>query len=427
MTMDPSNRTKSGNQCEIRLLVFAGEFSTTLDDRWLLDDIVDELAAQGAVVDVIVFDNNRPRPRGVSVRNGGRVRVISVGPERRPRRFALKAWNYLYSAWLMHTKVYRLVGRARYDLALFTSVGIMTAGVPARLKANGKVEKLLFVLWDFFPVHQVEIGRLPGTSWVESLRHAEYLSFARADVVAVMTPANSSFLAAYHPRYRGRVILLPPWAQSFTEDESTGRQTTVFTAIFGGQLVAGRGVETLLHAARSLDLRGSRIRIVIAGEGPLRGGLESMARSLGLSNVTFLGALPRPEYRELLKTAHVGIAATVAGVSVPSFPSKIVEYCRASLPVVACLEEATDAGKILLQSGAGASVPANDEEALAAALENMEAQHRSGELHVMSKAARSLFDSTLSATHAARTILAECSENPTSPRATVVECEHRDR
>lgn len=409
MTMDSYDQTESNNQRRRRLLVFAGEFSTTPDDRWLLDDIVDELGDQGAAVDVIVFDNDRPRPRGVSVRNGGQLRIISVGPEKRPRTFVGKAWGYLYSAALMHTRVHRLIARERYDLALFTSIGIMTAGFPGRLKASGQVEKLLFILWDFFPVHQMEIGRLPDNALTGYLRHAECSSFVKADVVAVMSPANADFLANYQPRYRGRVIVLPPWAQPSTEEDTSGRLSERFTAVFGGQLVAGRGVETLLRAASLLDRRGSDIRIIIAGDGPLRPGLESMAASMALDNVKFLGALPRPTYRELLNNCHVGIAATVAGVSVPSFPSKIVEYCRASLPVIACLEDATDAGQLLVDSGAGVSVPANDENGLAAALEGMAVKHRSGDLPEMSDAALALFNSALSATRAARTILAETS------------------
>ncbi len=33
-----------------RVLVFAGAFSTSDADRWLLDDLVDEFVAQGAAV-----------------------------------------------------------------------------------------------------------------------------------------------------------------------------------------------------------------------------------------------------------------------------------------------------------------------------------------------------------------------------------------
>ena len=170
-----------------RILVFAGEFATTEGDRWLLDDIVDEFLLQGARVDVLVFDNKRPRPRGVTTGKNGQLRTISVGPESAPQGATAKLSGRLKAALLMHTVAYRILSREVYDFAVFTSVGSVTAGLPWRLRACGIVKRLIFVLWDFFPIHQMEIGRLPSHRIVNLLRHIEYLNFSNADSVAVMS------------------------------------------------------------------------------------------------------------------------------------------------------------------------------------------------------------------------------------------------
>lgn len=389
-----------------RILVLTADFSTSVDDRWLMDDLVDAFVAKGAQVDVVVFDNKRIRPRGVSIRNGHRVRVISVGPARLPKGRLDKAWSYLYSAALLHTRVYRLVRNENYDLALFTSIGVISAGLPARIRGSRIAKRLVFLLWDFFPVHQMEIGRLPKNALTESLRLLELSTFKNADHVAVMSPSNARFFSKYHPEFSGKTMILPPWAQSPVESYEIDKKLKIFTAIFGGQLVAGRGVETLIDAAHLLEMRKTKIQIIVAGEGPLKLALEEKVCALRLTNVRFLGALPRPIYRDVLRSAHVGVAATVSGVTVPSFPSKIVEYCRASLPVIACLEDSTDAGELLENSGAGISVAANDAEELAIALERMEGKHRSGELVIMARAAGEYFSSSLSDVRAAQTILA---------------------
>ncbi|MBB6404754.1 glycosyltransferase involved in cell wall biosynthesis [Arthrobacter sp. AZCC_0090] len=356
-------------------------------------------------MDVLAFDNKRPRPRGVSERSDGRVRVISVGPEKTPKGSFAKILSRLKSAVLMHTSAYGVLRREEYDVAVFTSIAAMAAGVPGRLRLSGAVKNLVFVLWDFFPVHQVEIARLPSNPLVKSLRWLEYLSFAKADNVAVMSPANERFFRAYFRSYRGKTLILPPWAQTDEPSAADVSKAPVFTAIFGGQLVKGRGVETILQAAEILESRGAELKIVIAGDGALRETLEGMAASLKLRSVKFLGSIPQPEYRRLLKTAHVGIAATVTGVSVPAFPSKIVEYCRASIPVVACLDPASDAGDELLEYGAGVVLPAGDADMLADALEGLSSDLAVGRLTDLSQAARRFFDDKLSSTHAATTIL----------------------
>lgn len=405
--IEPASR---GTEQQKKVLVFASDFSTSDDDRWLIDDLVDEFLSAGASVDVLVFDSKRPRPRGVTTRNDGQLRIISVGPESPSAASWHRLLGRLSAGIRMHTSAYRVLSSQTYDLAVFMSVGAVSMGLPRRLRAKRVVKNLVFVLWDFFPVHQIEIGRLPSRGIFRFLRHLELFSFANADTVALMSPANQRYFEAYFPEYQGDSMIVPPWAQTDRQPVEPIRNSGVLTAIFGGQLVQGRGIEAILQAAAILKERQAEVKFLIAGDGSLRAGLESTAQSLGLGNLEFLGSLPRPEYRELLRTAHIGIAATVDGVSVPAFPSKIVEYCRASLPVVACLDTATDAGDILSEFGAGVVVPANNAEMLADALQSLALDRHLGKLDEMSHSARRLFETRLSATHAAAAILASADE-----------------
>ncbi|MDQ0824666.1 glycosyltransferase involved in cell wall biosynthesis [Arthrobacter sp. B2I5] len=386
-----------------RVLVFAGAFSTSDDDRWLLDDLVDELVSQGSQVDVLAFDNTRVRPRGVEQRKEGRVRIISVGPERLPGTAADKILSRALSAVRMYTNAYGILKRQKYDIGVFTSVAATSAGLARRLRNKNVIKRLVFIQWDFFPIHQIEIGRLPGNPITRSLRHIESFCIAKSDVIAVMSPANERFLRSYFPKYRGRTMLLPPWAGSETCGEASKSER--FKAMFGGQLVAGRGVESILRAAVLLGQQNVPIDIIIAGDGVLRHKYESLAASLELKNVCFLGSLPRPEYRSLLRTVHVGIAATVTGVSVPAFPSKIVEYCGSGIPVVACLDPASDGGDLLLEYEAGLVIGADDSRALADALQDLETRHRAGTLESMAESASRLFRDKFSCRSAALAIL----------------------
>ena len=127
--------------------------------------------------------------------------------------------------------------------------------------------------------------------------------------------------------------------------------------------------------------------------------------AVGVARVRFVGRLSRPEYRKLLCSAHVGLAVTVPGVSPPSFPSKIVEYCGLGLPVIVAVEPSSDAGTLVEARGAGLSIPVSDADALAKALRRLQAELSDGLLVERSQRARAFYLGELSAEAAARALL----------------------
>jgi glycosyltransferase involved in cell wall biosynthesis len=171
--------------------------------------------------------------------------------------------------------------------------------------------------------------------------------------------------------------------------------------VFGGQLVVGRGLDTLLHAAKRLQDEMLKVDLLIVGDGPARADLIALAERVGLVNASFVRTLPREEYRRLLQTAHVGVAITVAGATPPTFPSKITEYCASGVPVVVCVEAASDAGTIIEAAGAGLAVAAGDEASLASAIGSLYEEHLGGLLESRARKARALFEARLSVSRAA--------------------------
>jgi glycosyltransferase involved in cell wall biosynthesis len=383
----------------MRILLIATVYSPPGGNPWLLDDLAAALARLGHQVDVIVADPRTGRPRGPVRDQPDGVRAWSVGPRRR-RPGAIGGLLAHASTALGLLTASRWIGPEPYDLGIFTTVAAFNYGLPERLRRRGAVRRLALILWDFFPVHQYEIGRMRARVLAQPLRMWERLSIRAADVVAVMSPANERYLAWYHPRVAKAVTIVPPWSSAGTSTPITSTPvTTGFVAVFGGQLTAGRGLDTLVEAARLLDGRGSAIRLIVAGDGPDRQRLA--AAGIGLPMLQFVGQMPRPAYRALLSSADAGIAVTVPGVTVPSFPSKIVEYCGVGLPVIVAVESGSDAGELVEAHGAGIAVLAGDPLALCDALEILAAEKGRGVLRRRALAARSYYDTQLSVDRAA--------------------------
>ncbi|MDQ0374229.1 glycosyltransferase [Cellulomonas humilata] len=254
-------------------------------------------------------------------------------------------------------------------------------------------------------MHQLEIGRIRAR-WAAGLMKAtEAAAIRSADVVALMSPANVAFFRRYFPGVNARTVVVPPWSSSGDEPVGAAHPDgDRLRVMFGGQLVRGRGVETIVDAAALL--REDPIDILIAGDGPEREGLEH--RAAGIDGIEFLGMLARADYRALLRTVDVGVAVTVGGVSVPSFPSKIVEYCGLGVPVVVAVEPTSDAGAMVESRGAGLVIPVDDAPALASALRALRSEQVDGALARRARSARKLYDDELSA-DAAATRLVESS------------------
>lgn len=146
---------------------------------------------------------------------------------------------------------------------------------------------------------------------------------------------------------------------------------------FGGRLVPEKGVDVLLRAAARLP----GTEVVVAGYGPQRAHLESLATELGVT-ATFTGPLGQTDLHALLARTDVAVFPGLKGEGLPSF---VVEALGAGVPVVG-----TDVGAVGRAIGreGGTLVPPGDPDALAAAVRNLV----DGDLESRRHRARRLFE-----------------------------------
>ena len=389
-----------------RVIVVTFNFDARPGHGSLVEDLVLALASQGHKAIVLSLETGAAGPHAIPSSNPlvdiRRVHAPSV-TGRFPgivRRLFTQIHALSHAVQLRGMTPTRVV----YFSPAFLSLG------PVLLLARGRRHRPVVVLvqWDFFPIHQHEIGRLPRLAPRGLLKLLERAAIGLADTVLVMSPRNEEFLHRYHPRLRAHVAVQPPWGGSASEslpDDGSEREER-FVVVFGGQLTAGRGVEDLLRAAQILNRRDVPANILVIGDGPHRERLVRQAEGLALTNVSFVGRLPRNSYLELLRTASAGIAVTVGGVSIPSFPSKTVDYCRCGVPVIACTEETSDFGEVIESQAGGLACAAGDAPGLASAIERLYKEWLDGDIAVRRGSSRRFFLQNLTSEQAASRVLA---------------------
>ena len=184
-------------------------------------------------------------------------------------------------------------------------------------------------------VHNSDIRVAPHQD--AALRPWQERLFARADAVTAVNQALLEDAVALFPviEDKGHVILNgvgEKWFQSPPEagDGADHRESYV---LFAGRLHHVKGVDILLNAWARVHWHAPHIRLLLAGEGPERGALESLARDLGVSDsVSFLGRKEQKDLCQLYSNARAVV-----------LPSR-----REGLPLA--LLEASAAGAICIGS-----------------------------------------------------------------------------
>jgi colanic acid/amylovoran biosynthesis glycosyltransferase len=136
-----------------------------------------------------------------------------------------------------------------------------------------------------------------------------------------------------------------------------------------GRLIEKKGLSVTLRAFANFLKRYPKAMLTIAGEGPLLGHLQELARELKIGNrVSFTGLISQEELRGLYYGSHVFVHPSETGPdgNQEGIPNSMLEAMASGLPVFA-----TEHGGIpeaIKHSVSGVLVPERDDEELAWAL-----------------------------------------------------------
>ena len=396
----------------LKVLIVTSDFSGPRNAPWLMDDLAAEFARIGHSVTILATDIRVPWPRGDNGEVQPGIRLFGAGPKKARSGLLGKVAGYGAAAWQLHTRAFKWAKQEDFDVVVYTSIGLFSWYFPRRLRSRLSTLRSAMVLWDFFPIQHIEIGRIGKGVPPNLLKALERQAIKGADAVVVMTPRNVEFMAAYHGDLKTRVAVAAPWSvlardafDSIETQRAMRTNANEFHLVWAGQMIEGRGLEVLFEAISGLEQEFPGLSTIVVGDGPKRRDFERMAASRKLKSVTFTGRLPRGVYRELLTDADAGVAITVPDVTIPTFSAKISEFCAYGVPVVVSIEDSSDAGDIIQAAGAGLSSKAGDVAELRKSIRTLIAAKADGRLSAYSFAARALFERELSATYAVETLI----------------------
>ena len=335
-------------------------------DAWLTNEMAYSFRDDGHEVSVIVFSWLRDDPVS-SFKEIDGIKVVRI-----------KLHNFFYNSGFIGTslKVFLFPYWARIiikkyiggcDLLIANTPCITIMGLSKFFKKNYKAKAYL-VLWDFFPFYLKDLGAIRNKLFFNFFHYLEGSMYRTFDRIGCMTRGNIDFLVNnYSGIDASKVEILPLWAKiKVVEpiDKALVRKkynlpTDKVIAVYGGAMSVVQELSNLLDLARSCSDK--KVCFLFIGRGTERERLEKEAVHEGLTNVVFLDYVPRDEYQDVVQACDIGLISLSRKLTVPSFPSKSIDYFKVSLPILASLDSVTDFGMILQNElKAGFYVPAGN-------------------------------------------------------------------
>jgi glycosyltransferase involved in cell wall biosynthesis len=195
-----------------------------------------------------------------------------------------------------------------------------------------------------------------------------------------------SYLSETRKVERSKFGLVRNWQNDdqFLDFVQENNNQSFFTFMYAGSISASAGVETLIYAFNKANLENSKL--LIAGDGAEKDRCLEVAGRLNNHYIEFLEAVPE-QIAEIQSKANVLLLPLKKGISKTATPSKLTAYLFSGKPIIACVEEESDAANILNESGCGLVVEPENIDAIAMAMKKISAMEKF-QLQKMEKSGR---------------------------------------
>lgn len=254
----------------------------------------------------------------------------------------------------------------KFDLVLYSTPPITVCNVVDYVKKRDNAKTYL-LLKDIFPQNAVDIGMMNTTGLnvvlYKFFRHKERELYRISDRIGCMSQANVDYVIKHNSEINSEAVEICPNSIEVVDrsvDEETRMAIRKKYAIpfdkkvfvYGGNLGRPQGIDFLIKCIHSQ--RSNRdIFFLIVGDGTEYGKLEHFTKKYPQDNLKLMQRLPKEDYDIMVAACDVGLIFLDYCFTIPNFPSRLLSYMQAKIPVLACTDPNTDIGKVIVDGDFG--------------------------------------------------------------------------
>lgn len=262
-----------------------------------------------------------------------------------------------------------------FHLVLYSTPPITLQKAVSYVKKRDKAITYL-MLKDIFPQNALDLGMLSqkGIRGIiyRYFRKKEKALYRDSDYIGCMSAANVRYVLEHNPDVEaGKVEVCPNCVEvcdtvneisssdfkALKEKYEIPDDKTVF--VYGGNLGKAQGVDFIIECVKAAE-KLNKFFVLIVGSGTEYHKLENAIKEEDLHNTKLVHYMPKAEYDMLLKLCDVGMIFLDYNFTIPNFPSRLLAYMDAQMPVLAVVDQTTDIGHIVEEGGFGWFCHSND-------------------------------------------------------------------
>ena len=223
------------------------------------------------------------------------------------------------------------------------------------------------MLKDIFPQNAVDLGMFKKTGTMSVLykyfRKKEARLYELSDKIGCMSQANIDYVVKNNPNVsRNKLEMCPNCIEVIDKSvDATSRESirkkynipsdkTVF--VYGGNLGQPQGIPFLIECLKTQSEK-KEVFFLVVGDGTEYNVLEDYYNNGNQDNFKLMKRLPKEDYDILVGACDIGMLFLDHRFTIPNFPSRLLSYMQAKLPVLACTDPNTDVGTVVEKGGFG--------------------------------------------------------------------------
>lgn len=245
----------------------------------------------------------------------------------------------------------------KFDLVIYSTPPITLLNAIKYVKKRDNAKTYL-LLKDIFPQNAVDLGLIDKVNpiyWYFSKK--ERVLYKNSDYIGCMSKANVDYVLKHNKKISIKDIEVCPnsieplkidldqeRAESIKLKYDVPLNKTIF--VYGGNLGKPQGIDFVIECIKS-NLKNDSAFFLIVGAGTEYNKLKTFFYNEEPGNARLLSMLPKDEYEILVNSCDVGLIFLDKRFTIPNFPSRLLSYMQASIPILATTDVNTDIGKVI--------------------------------------------------------------------------------
>jgi len=253
--------------------------------------------------------------------------------------------------------------KIKFDLVLFSTPPITLHRSVEYVKRRDNAKTYL-LLKDIFPQNAIDLGMFSSHSLVARyFKFKEKKLYLISDYIGCMSQKNVDYVLNNNISVdKSKIEVCPNSIEPLEHKLTKELRLSIMKKykipedkvlfIYGGNLGKPQGVDFLIECIRATKTNKNAFFIIV-GSGIEYSKIDNFFGDESPQNSILHKSLPKEDYEALVNICDVGLIYLDKRFTIPNFPSRLLSYLQAGIPVLSSTDTSTDIGSISTHGGFG--------------------------------------------------------------------------